>query len=153
MQLGSDHSSNTPFRPLPLGASAADLSMLRIPPPRCVGGCLSRIRRRLFLKVCRFVFVLFRFVPRSLIGTMAPIAVELLERMACHRLFAISVCLFFWFCNVLFLYFLVKKHKIHKNVQNRLSFPTRFRNFGFRFIFGRLGVPKREGGRNEPGQF
>ena len=76
-------------------ATAADLSMLRIPPPRCVGGCLSRIRRRLFLKVCRFVFVLFRFVPRSLIGTMAPIAVELLERMACHRLFAISVCFFF----------------------------------------------------------
>ena len=38
-------------------ATAADLSMLRIPPPRCVGGCLNRIRRRLFLKVCRFVFL------------------------------------------------------------------------------------------------
>ena len=33
-------------------ATAADLSMLRIPPPRCVEGGLSKMSRRLFLKVC-----------------------------------------------------------------------------------------------------
>ena len=82
-------------------ATAADLSMLRIPPPRCVEGGLSKIWRRLFLKVCLCmcvcVCVWVNVCVRSLIRTMAPIAVELLERMACHRLFAISVC----FCLVL----------------------------------------------------
>ena len=151
-------------------ATAADLSMLRIPPPRCVGGGLTESGGGCSCKclcacvcvcvcMCGFPFVLCVCTPAEDMiflwrtensGFRYRRVIDQHTSTPAHHCACVCVCVgfllfFVFFClkNVRILD--TKSDKIRKDVHERPLFPTCFRHFRFRFVFGRFGVPKWEG--------